>query len=138
MCMRDTGRTTEAVILARCLQMGYQVSIPFGHNNRYDLIVDTGGALLRAQCKTAFKRGDDVISFRTYSVNTRTGDKRFYHDEIDVFLVWCPDLDKVYSLPAIKELKQEPYLRLNEPKDGRRRKDMLWAHNYELDVAQPG
>ena len=50
---KDVGdRTTLAVMLAlRCL--GYQVSVPFGENSRYDLVVDDGRRLQRVQCKTS-------------------------------------------------------------------------------------
>jgi hypothetical protein len=50
------------------------VSIPFGTNQRYDLIVDLGDRLVRVQCKTGRLR-DGTIKFATQTVrvNTRRG-----------------------------------------------------------------
>jgi hypothetical protein len=39
----DVGLRTEAVILAELLRRGYQVLVPFGVNQRYDLVIDLDG-----------------------------------------------------------------------------------------------
>lgn len=48
---RKGDRTTLAVMLA-LVDGGIDVSVPFGENTRYDLIVDRDGDLSRVQCKT--------------------------------------------------------------------------------------
>ena len=47
-----TGERTEALILAKLVTAGYAVSLPFGNNQRYDLIYEDAGVLKKAQCKT--------------------------------------------------------------------------------------
>lgn len=49
---KTVGDTTEAVVLAEFMKAGIPVSVPFGENQRYDLIADVHGTLLRVQCKT--------------------------------------------------------------------------------------
>jgi hypothetical protein len=44
-------RTTLAVMLG-LHEAGFAVSVPFGENTRYDLIIDDGTSLARVQCKT--------------------------------------------------------------------------------------
>lgn len=66
-----------------------------GKNQRYDLVVDTGSELIRAQCKTGRLR-DGVIIFNLYS-HSRNGTKD-YKGQVDWFLVYCPDTDCVYKV----------------------------------------
>jgi hypothetical protein len=53
---------TEAVILAHLIQRGDLIALPFGNNQRYDMVIDRGGALLKAQCKTGRLR-NGVVRF---------------------------------------------------------------------------
>jgi len=48
----DVGTRTEAVVLAELVKRGYRVLLPFGHNHRYDLVLDVEGRFVRVQCKT--------------------------------------------------------------------------------------
>jgi hypothetical protein len=52
-------RTTLAVMFA--LQgRGYDISLPFGENTRYDLVIDDGVTLSRVQCKTGRLRAGAI------------------------------------------------------------------------------
>jgi hypothetical protein len=63
---KDVGdRTTLAVMLA-LRERGYAISVPFGENTRYDLVIDDGARLFRIQCKTGRLR-KGAITFRTAS-----------------------------------------------------------------------
>ncbi len=93
------GETTEAVILAHLIQRGDSVSLPFGNNQRYDMIVDRRGKLIKAQCKTGRLR-NGVVVFKVSSYNGFTGEHRDYKGEVDVFLIWCPELNTMYEVPC--------------------------------------
>jgi hypothetical protein len=60
----DVGLRTEAAILAELVRRGYQVLVPFGTNQRYDLVLDMDGKFVRVQGKTGRLRSG-VISFST-------------------------------------------------------------------------
>ena len=47
------GEISEAMILAEFLKAGIPVLMPFGDNQRYDMVVEAGGQFLNVQCKTA-------------------------------------------------------------------------------------
>jgi len=52
---RDTksiGDRSEAMVLAALVRNGYQCSIPFGENRRYDILADDGERIHRVQVKT--------------------------------------------------------------------------------------
>src|SRR5262249_30713483 len=50
---KSIGEVSEAIILAEFLKAGFPVLLPFGDNQRYDMVVEVGGRFLRVQCKTA-------------------------------------------------------------------------------------
>ncbi len=48
---KDKGDETEVKILEELVSAGYSVSIPFGDNDKYDLVVDDGSALYRSSAR---------------------------------------------------------------------------------------
>lgn len=114
---KQVGDVTEVRILAQLIAAGYSVSIPYGDNDPYDLLVDTGSSILKVQCKTGWVE-DDVIRFKTASKTTRNGSATMvdYGDKIDVFAVYCDDLSDFYWVPVEEAGSKSTYLRLTEPK----------------------
>lgn len=96
---KAVGEVSEAFVLARLIELGYSVALPFGNNQRYDFIVDDGSALRRMQVKTGRLR-DGRILFSTNSVNGFTGEHRGYLGEADDFLVYCAETNEIYRVPV--------------------------------------
>lgn len=128
----DVGHRAEAAILAELVKRGYRVLLPFGVNQRYDLVLDCDGRFLRAQCKTGRLR-EGVIQCSTQSIqsNTRGTSWRSYTGEIDLFIVYCPQNDSVYVIPADEVPKRGMHLRVNPPRN-RQDKRVRWAKDYKL------
>jgi PD-(D/E)XK nuclease superfamily protein len=128
----DVGLRTEGAILSELVRRGYSVLVPFGVNQRYDLVLDCDGRLLKAQCKTGRFR-DGVIQFNSQSVqsNTRRTQIRSYAGEVDLFIVYCPDNQNVYAIPAEEVPNSGMYLRVAPPRN-RQNKRVRWAKEYEL------
>ena len=128
----DVGQRTEAVILAELVKRGHTVLVPFGTNHRYDLVLDTARGFVRAQCKTGRLR-DGVIHFNTVSVrtNTRRAFTRAYHGEADLFLVYCPDTERVYAVDVDEAASSNCSLRVAPAANGQA-KGVRWAADYEL------
>jgi hypothetical protein len=128
----DVGQRTEAAILAELVRRGYRVLLPFGTNQRYDLLLDLEGRYLRAQCKTGRLR-DGTIHFSTRSVqsNTQRTRTRDYDGQTDVFLVMCPDVDRLYCVPIDDAPTTGMQLRLDPPRNGQNQ-GINWATDYEL------
>ena len=85
---KQKGNVTELQCLTAFYQLGYQCSIPYGENSRYDLIADIDGRLIRVQCKTSHEVEPGVIEFpcRSSRSNTQSNLRRRYTaDEIDYF-----------------------------------------------------
>lgn len=128
----DVGHRTEAAIIYFLITRGYSVSIPLGVNQRYDLIIDLDGRLIRAQCKTGRLQNGSII-FRTSSVVTSKTKNvvRGYHGEADVFLVRCPEVDHVYWVPVETATGGSMYLRVDPCLNGQRQR-VNWASDYAL------
>lgn len=128
---KAVGELTEGIILAALLRKGFSVSLPFGNNQRYDLIVDNGERLLRAQCKTGhLVKG--CISFAVASKNGFTGQRKPYHGQVDVFLVYCPSTDQVYQVPVSDDLRNEMRLRIDPLLPSAPVSKIRWAKDFTL------
>jgi hypothetical protein len=108
------------------------VLTPFGVNHRYDLVLDVDGAFLRVQCKTGRLRNGCVM-FRTRSVRTNRNGwfVRAYDGEIDLFAVYCPELDRLYAVPVEVAPHGGGTLRV-EPTANNQSLGIRWAADFEL------
>jgi hypothetical protein len=60
------GLTTELQCIEKFIQYGFIVSIPYGNNSRYDLLLDGGnGHYIRIQCKTAHLEENGSYTIKT-------------------------------------------------------------------------
>jgi hypothetical protein len=128
----DVGHRAEAAILSQLVQRGYRVLLPFGVNQRYDLVLEDEGRFLKAQCKTGRLR-EGSIQFRALSTqsNMKRTRTRGYAGEVDLFIVYCPETRKVYVVSADEVPDTAMYLRVDPPRN-RQSKRIRWAKDYEL------
>ena len=68
------GLTTELKCMEKFIEYGFIVSVPYGNNSRYDLLLDGGnGKYIRIQCKTAHLNENGSYTINTAnSVSTMT------------------------------------------------------------------
>ncbi len=128
----DVGIRSEAAVIGALARRGYRVLLPFSFNSRYDLVIDFDGRFVRAQVKTGrLKNG--VIRFPTRSVRaSMTGVyTRDYDGEIDVFIVYCPENERVYVVPIEEAARSAGMLRVAPAANGQV-KGVRWASDYEL------
>ena len=131
---RDTkrkGDISEARAIGALAEAGYFVSIPFGENQRYDLIADNGKRLLRVQVKTGRLRNGVIIYSNCSSHAHRGGTQRPYFGEVELLAVYCPETRKVYLLPESQLVASRAHLRIHPTKNGMK-KGIRWARHFEL------
>lgn len=128
---KEVGEKAEAAILNHLIQKGIPVSIPWGNNQRYDMVIEINGKLLKAQCKHgSYKKG--VITFATSS---KSGGKirKNYSGQIDCFLVYCSTLEKFYKIDINKAPnKNAMTLRVDPFKKFAPKSTINWAKDYEI------
>ncbi len=131
------GNVATAHILAALAATGKYVAIPFGDNQRYDLIVeDEQGKLLKVQCKTG-RLVNGVIVFMVSSNRRKTkhqaGGWVSYQGQIDLFGVYCPQVEASYLVPVEDVKKSAASLRVEPPRNSQV-KGIRWAATYQLGV----
>ncbi|MGH2808346.1 MAG: group I intron-associated PD-(D/E)XK endonuclease [Actinomycetota bacterium] len=137
---KTVGDQTEAMVMARLLQVYPAVLLPFGENQRYDLVVDDGEKFLKIQCKTGRLQAG-AISFPVCSTSylTRADGARPrhvpYEDAVDAFGVYCPETDSVYLVPVSEVGARACSLRVDPPRNNQSKK-VRWASDFE--VVPPG
>ena len=120
------------------LPAGVSVLRPLAEHGRCDLAFDAGGRSWRVQCKWGrlvprrrccdrspgdLRRTSDGFLKRTYAV-----------DEVDLFAIYCGDLDRAYLLPAADMAdRREVRLRLTPARN--RQSDVL---TWLLTLSSPG
>ena len=136
---KAVGEHSEAIIIAKLLEVGYHVFMPFGDNLRCDLIIeDAEGKFWKIQCKTGWTENNGAyIEFAVSSsyYHTRAGrtenGRKDYHGEVDYFGMYCPETTKVYLVPISQVGVTSAMLRLMPTKNNQE-KNVRWAKDYEL------
>lgn len=131
------GDQTEAMVIARLVQAGRSVLIPFGENHHYDILIDECDHFVRIQCKTGGLR-KGAVWFRTCSYTyhhpNNRGNRPYnqtYEGQADLFGVYCPENDSVYLVPVADVATRTATLRIDAPLNNQSTK-VRWAREYEL------
>lgn len=127
---KSVGERTEGVVLAHLLKKGMAVCLPFGNNQRYDMVVDDGNGLQKIQCKTGKLKNGCVI-FWACSTNGFTGKKTSYRGQVDAFIVYCPDNEKFYKVPVDEASSTYASLRIDPPRNTQKC-FIRWAKDFEI------
>ncbi len=130
------GERSEAIIMARLLEVGYSVLMPFGDNRRYDLVIeDADGHFWRIQCKTGWMdEGKSVVIFATassYNHTMKNKGWKNYKGQCEYFAVYCPENKGMYLVPVDQVGVTQAILRL-APTANNQGKNVRWAKDYEL------
>lgn len=127
------GSFGEAKVMAYFLGQGYSVSIPYGNNESYDLIVDTRevSGLVRVQVKYAkIYRGSITVPLHK---PRRRGQPRENYDnkDFDTMVVYCPDNNCIYEIDHTRYENQSVHLRVSEAKNKQKCK-INWHEDFMI------
>ena len=127
---KSKGDEAELQILLKLKRLGYAVSIPFGENQPYDLVVETPkGGLHRVQVRwVGWKKDVLEVPLRIVSKNYhRTLDLK----RVDWFAVWDGEDAFFISTSEMKGLKAAFSIRREAPKNGQKKR-IRYAEDYRL------
>lgn len=125
------GDITEGMVIAALLRFGVVVLVPFGDNQRYDIVFEKDGRFKRVQCKTG-KLFPGRVTFATCSTYAHRGGKRkSYVGQVDYFGVYCRENGKVYLVPSEGLPGTEATLRI-EPPSNPNGGAIRYANEYEI------
>ena len=109
---KNKSERSEAAVLTEFLHRGFSVSLPFGDNQRYDLIVDLGDRLIKVQVKVGRIR-NGIIIFDAQSSH----DRQDYRGVIDYFAIYVFKEKQVYLVDVTEVPVTKASLRLDKPKN---------------------
>jgi hypothetical protein len=104
------GDAIEAVLMSELLLRGYSISIPFGDDNRYDLIVEGESEKLY---KVQIKYVGEMRSPNTFQISRI---KRYF-DKIDILAILVIDTWYFFDNKFIKSKSNNLHLNINLKKD---------------------
>ena len=136
---KDVGDKTTLAVMAALLQAGYAISVPFGENTRYDLVIDDGVRLARVQCKTGRLRAGAVTfnTASTYLHHPHPGvSRRAYRGEIEFFGVYCAATGRVYLVPIDHVHTRTSAMLRTEPAQNGQKKRVRLASNYQIGTVE--
>lgn len=100
--MKRIGNIGEAKAIAWLVEHGIPVSIPFGDNERYDLVVEHSGRLEKVQVKTSgYSPNSGCVSFSLCSSTRHTHNKHNdgYDNDVDAFILYNQINGNLYYIP---------------------------------------
>lgn len=129
------GELTEAVVIAELKRREIPVLVPFGDNERYDIVAESRDGFHRLQVKTGTYDGA-TVKFKGFSVHTNAVENvhETYENEIDFFVVYCHELESMYFVDEADVTTAMP-LRVADPEI--EQPSINWAEDYEFDKLWP-
>ena len=137
MTTKQIGNIGEIKTIAKFVELGIPVYLPFGDNEKADIVADFGGKLNRIQVKTSCKAEDGKMIFSLVSstVHRQNGVKHIYtNDEIDYFALYNIERD-VVLLISVNEPdlpKNSMTIRYTQPK-GTNQYKLFMEKDYLLE-----
>lgn len=114
------GNITELQVIIKFISMGFECSVPYGNQAKYDLLVDLGqGEIIRIQVKKArwADRGKTIVfSCSSQTTNTKKTVRHNYTKEQVDYFATCWE-DNVYLVP-VDECSTQKQLRVIPKENG--------------------
>lgn len=124
------GDIGEANVLCKFVELGIPVYLPFGDNQRSDLIAEFNGKLNRIQVKTSVKAEDGVykVDLTSSTVHRKNGVKYVYtENDIDFFALYNIARNKVLLIPVAEAPKTTITIRYVPP--GQKNQYRVWLED---------
>jgi hypothetical protein len=129
------GNVGEAKVLAKFVELGIPVYLPFGDNEKTDLIAEFNGKLNRIQVKTSkeVKNGTIYIDLVSSTVHRKNGVKHIYNkNEIDYFACYNITRDKIYLIKINDAPKTRIVIRYEKSKNNQKQ-NIRFEDEYLID-----
>ena len=140
---KHIGEIGQLSVILDLKRRGYAVSIPYGDNDKYDLLVDVGHQILRVQVKAREpKQGCIRVELSSTSYTGNKIYKAFYSPEdVDVFAIFNTQDEEIYYLNAQYVLKGDLKtftLRIEKTRNGQAKKIRFAKDYLDFDAALDG
>jgi len=126
---KKKGAIAETKVLAYLIERGFNVSIPWGEDVRYDLVSEKEGVFKRIQVKYVTPQKGRLALFLRSANNWNT--IKYTLENVDIIAVYDPKNDNIYFIPIkIFPKNNTLNLRIANPKNNQE-KNIIWASKFE-------
>jgi hypothetical protein len=129
---KSKGNKAESVILAEFIKYDIPVLLPFGDNEKYDLVIDLNGVFKSVQVKYGRYMNGCVVADTRHRVGAKRIEYETYGGKVDFIALWCEELDTKYLIPISEGNKTNITLRVDTPKNNSCISTIIWATDYEF------
>ena len=130
------GNIGEAKVLAKFVELGYAVYLPFGDDEKADLVVDFNGKLNKIQIKSTntLLDGYYIIDFRNCKNHKCNPDpnQKYSEQDIDYFATYCVERDTI-CLFKIQDMPQSAIRLRYEPAKNGQTAGVRWEKDYLIE-----
>ena len=129
------GNIGEVKVLAKFVELGIPVYLPFGDNEKADLVAEFNGKLNKIQIKTSIKAEDGKMLFDITSSTThrKNGEKHVYtSEEIDYFACYNIERDCILLFKPDEVANTSIAVRYEPTKNGQVR-NVRFEKDYLID-----
>ena len=127
---KQKGDIAEAFITYLLKEKGFNVLIPWGEDNRYDLVTEKNGVFKRVQVKYVTPK-NGVIEVAIRSSNNYNI-IHYSPKDIDIIAVYSPRQNKAYFIP-LNSIKNKKVCKLRlAPTKNKQKKYVVMASKYEF------
>ena len=126
---KQKGDIAEAFVTYLLKQNGFNVLIPWGEDNRYDLVAEKNGIFKRIQVKYVTpKNGVLEVAFRS---SNNYNIIHYSYKEVDIIAAYSSGDSKVYFIPLCS-MKNRSGCKLRlRPTKNKQKKYVVMASQYE-------
>lgn len=126
---KQKGDIAEAYVTYLLKQNGFNVLIPWGEDNRYDIVTEKKGIFKRIQVKYSTPK-NGTIEVRVRSCNNYNI-IHYSPKDIDIIAVYSSNKNKVFFIP-LEDIKDKSICKLRlEPTKNKQKKFVVMASKYE-------
>ncbi len=130
---KNIGNKAEIAIISEFIKNDIAVSVPFGQNEPYDLVINTNKGFKSVQIKHGTYRNGCIVADIRHRIGFSKIKYSTYTGIVDYIAVYCSQLDSCYLLD-INECNDKTFLqlRIDSPKNNSCISTIIWAKDYEM------
>lgn len=131
---KEKGDVSEARTLFEFQKLGIPVSLPWGDNLRYDMVIELNGCLYKVQIKTSNEIVNGSIRCYTRSSKNHTTNKVYdiYENDVDFFVFYNQEMDKLAIVP-IEDIGKQKSIALRIDKPSNNQGNVRYFDDYSFE-----
>lgn len=124
------GKVSEAAVELDLIKQGFAVLEP-KTKQPFDMVIESENEYKKIQVKSGRLNSGSVITElkRTNMTSSGAQDKFYTSEEVDIYAIYCPELEECFYVPFDEAPKTQLSLRVDEERT-KYASEVRWAKDY--------